>query len=447
MRRQTRFVGLLGFIVLTAAACDWTMVGFGPGRTGFSGSEKTITPSNVGSLVEQWTATAGNQVSGPVVGDGRVFVTTQADRTGVPAALMAFDAAGSGCPGSQPRICPAAWRKTFPTPANALNPMNIASPVFAAGKVWSGGASLHALISVEDFGSGNWNYHVGGAFEPATGATAPGPVVATEAAPAAVVDGIAYGYYSYATFCICDRPATQSHTSLIGTRLDGTGSVFGLPLFSQGASAPTLAGGRVYLMSGNALDVWDAGSPPDCTITQISARCFPLWSGQLAGEAGWDDMPAVANGLVYVPELSGDVEVFQAAGCGAKTCTPSWTADAGSAHVVPVAVTDAALFVSSDDGHLYAFKANGCGAATCSPVWSASLPSGAHVPSVAGSVVFVGANDGTLAAFNAAGCGKTTCNPLWSTNVGATIRNAPVISAGRVFVTDDAGAIHAFGLA
>ena len=384
MRRQARFVGLLGVIVLVAAACDWSMVGFGPGRTGFSGSEKAITPSNVGSLVEQWKGTAGNQVSAPVVGGGRVFLTTQPDRAGAPAALMAFDAAGTGCTGSQPRVCPSAWRKTFPAPANAMNLMSMATPVFAAGKVWSGGASLHSPISVEDYGSGNWNYHVGGAFDPATGAAASGPLLATESAPVAVADGVAYGYYSFATFCLCDRPATQQHLGLVAQRVDGSGSPLGGFLRGFGDSAPAVGGGSLYLMSGNRLNAWDATAPPSCNVTQPG--CVPLWSGQLASQGGWDDMPAVANGLVYVPELSGDVEVFNAAGCGAPTCTPAWTADAGSVHVVPVAVTDAALFVSSDDGHLYAFNAHGCGAATCWPTWSATIPSGPHVPSVAGSV-------------------------------------------------------------
>ena len=446
MRRQAQFVGLLGVIMLTAAACDWTMVGFGPGRTGFSGSEKAITLSNVGSLVEQWKATAGHQASGPVVGDGRVFVVTQPDRTGVPAALMAFDAAGTGCPGSQPRVCPSAWTKTFPAPANALNPMSMATPVFAAGKVWSGGASLRSPSSIEDYGSGNWNYHVGGAFDPATGAAASGPLLGTGSAPVAIADGVAYGYYSYVTFQIVDRPATQVHTNLVGTRLDGTGSVVTLPLFAAG-SAPTIAGDRLYVMNATALSVWESGAPPNCTFTAISGNCVPMWSTQLAGQGGWDDMPAVANGFVYVPELSGAVEVFKAAGCGAPSCAPVWTAHAGSAHVVPVAVTDTTLFVSSDDGHLYAFNALGCGAQTCQPTWSASIPSGPHAPSVAGSIVFVGATDGTLSAYNAAGCGSTTCNALWSRNVGAAIRTAPVISDGRVFVTDDSGAIHAFGLA
>ena len=445
MTQRVRYVGLLGAIVLVAAACDWSMVGFGSGRAGFSGSEKAITPNNIGSLVEQWKGSAGYQASAPVVGDGRVFVTTQPDRTGTPAALMAFDAAGSGCPGSQPRVCPSAWTKAFPAPAGAPDLMNIASPVFAAGKVWSGGASLRGPNSIEDYGSGNWNYHVGGAFDPATGAAAPGPLVATGSAPVAVAGGVAYGYNSYVTFCLCDRPATQLHTNLVGTRLDGTGSVITLPFFAAG-SAPTIAGDRLYVMNATTLSVWESGAPPNCTLTAASGYCVPLWSAQLAGQGGWDHMPAVANGLVYVPEVSGSVEVFKASDCGAPSCAPVWTAHAGSTHVVPVAVTDTTLFVSSDDGHLYAFNANGCGAQTCQPTWSASIPSGPHAPSVAGSIVFVGATDGTLSAYNAAGCGSTTCNALWSRNVGATIRTGPVISDGRVFVADGLGTLHAFGL-
>jgi outer membrane protein assembly factor BamB len=61
-------------------------------------------------------------------------------------------------------------------------------------------------------------------------------------------------------------------------------------------------------------------------------------------------------------------------------------------------------------------------------------------------VLFVGANNGTLAAFDVDGCGQATCNPIWSANVGAPITTAPAISDGRVFVTDTAGTIHAFGL-
>ncbi len=444
MRRQGRFVGLLGVLVLVVAACDWSMVGFGAGRSGFSSSEKSITPGNVGSLVEQWRGNAGNEGSAPVVGDGRVFLTTQPDRTGTPAKLIAFDAAGAGCTGEQPRVCNPTWTRTFPVPPGANDLMKVATPVFAAGKVWSGGASLRAFTSIEDYASGNWNYHVGGAFDPATGASAPGPLLSTEAAPVAIANGVAYGYYSYATFQITDRPATQRHLGLVAQRIDGSGTALGGFLRYFVSSAPAVAGGLLYFMNNDRLTVWDAIAPPSCNVTQPG--CVPLWSGLLASQGGWDDMPAVANGLVYVPQMNGDVEVFNATGCGAPTCTPAWTADARSVHVVPVAVTDSALFVSSDDGNMYAFNATGCGAPTCAPLWRASIPSGPKAPSVAGSVVFVGATDGTLAAFDAAGCGTTTCRPLWSKNVGADIRTAPVISGGRVFVTDDSGGVHAFGL-
>ena len=41
---------------------------------------------------------------------------------------------------------------------------------------------------------------------------------------------------------------------------------------------------------------------------------------------------------------------------------------------------------------------------------------------------------------------KERVAPLWSTDVGAGINSAPVISDGRVFVTDTAGTLHAYGL-
>ena len=109
-----------------------------------------------------------------------------------------------------------------------------------------------------------------------------------------------------------------------------------------------------------------------------------------------------------------------------------------------VAVTDTSVFVASTDGKLSAFPAKGCGATTCTPTWTA--PSAGGPPSVAGSVLFVGSADGHLRAFDARGCGAATCTPKWDTDVGAALWNAPAVSDGRVFVTDSAGVLHAYGL-
>ena len=64
----------------------------------------------------------------------------------------------------------------------------------------------------------------------------------------------------------------------------------------------------------------------------------------------------------------------------------------------------------------------------------------------AGSVLFTGSEDGALFAFDARGCGGTTCSALWGRRIGVPIHSAPVVSDQRVFVTDTAGVVHAFGL-
>ena len=79
-------------------------------------------------------------------------------------------------------------------------------------------------------------------------------------------------------------------------------------------------------------------------------------------------------------------------------------------------------------------------------MWSSNVGSPLHSPSVAGSVLFAGSEDGHLYAFDATGCGRVTCTSKWAGVTRATVRTAPVISDGRVFVTDDTGTLHAFAL-
>ena len=115
------------------------------------------------------------------------------------------------------------------------------------------------------------------------------------------------------------------------------------------------------------------------------------------------------------------------------------------------------LFTSGSGGsgvpdRLYAYPAAGCGAATCPPAWSAevdTLPNtGAPVlqPAVAGGVVYLAGEGGVLYAFDAAGCGAATCAPLWSASVGSEITGAPAVSNGRVYVGTADARLVAFAL-
>ncbi len=458
MRASTRFTILLTLLVLVAAACDWSMVGFNAGRSGFNLFEKKITPANIGGLTETWYAALGSGTSAPVVGNGRLFVTTgrSADAIG---GLQAYDAAGTTCTGAAPATCSPIWSKMFALPASTETAFGAISPPLLTDSYV---AVDTALVDYSYFylpGRQPLQYvsnlrYAGGSFDPASGAPVAGQT-RTGIAPAAEVDGAVYGYrrtthdllflgYNLrydVTYLIASVPGDQGSSFSIRNQPVGAFATFV-------GSAPAVSAGALFVMRPGELQAYDARGRDHCATVAVDAdnECLPMWTGTLRHPATFDGMPAVAKGRVYAPALDGAVEVFDTAGCGAAACESLWTAQAGSSHLGPVSVTDDTLFAASDDGHLYAFDATGCGVATCEPKWSSDLGSPVHAPSVAGSVLFTGSEDGHLYAFIAAGCDRPTCTPVWTGNVGAPIHTAPVISDGRVFVTDASGTLHAFGL-
>jgi FOG: WD40-like repeat len=462
MLKRVRWFALFGALVLVTAACDWSMVGFDAGRSGFNLFEKKITPANVGTLTETWRASPGSGTSAPVVGNGRLFVSTQ-PTANVPGGLSAYDAAGASCTGAAPATCSPIWSKAF------VAGVPISPPLLTGDYVSADG---YYIGSVEDPSTGHvlpFEGRAGGSFDPASGGVVAGEI-RDGAAPAAANQGAVFGYrselwsarippgfvrdYITLTHFVASLPTAQG-TSF---QIDGPFVDWYTPIASFVGSAPAVANGTLFILVPGGLRAYDARGVTNCSPRQADAfepfhflsplnECSPMWTGTLSHPGTFDGMPAVARDRVYAPALDGAVEVFASAGCGAATCAALWTAHAGSSHIAPVSVTDDTLFAASDDGHLYAFDAAGCGAATCQPKWSANLGSAVHAPSVAGSVLFTGSEDGHIYAFDAAGCGHATCTPLWTGNVGAPVRTAPAISDGRVFVTDTAGIVHAFALA
>jgi PQQ-like domain len=132
--------------------------------------------------------------------------------------------------------------------------------------------------------------------------------------------------------------------------------------------------------------------------------------------------------------VAGDVvvagnQVFAAAGCGAATCAPLWTADAGGP-VSPAAVADGVLYVTSFD-RLLAFDAAGCGTPACPPLWAAE-DAGFWAPSVANGVVYTADGD-RLNAYPAGGCSGPACPALASLPLPAGAgTGSVVVSGGRV---------------
>ena len=76
--RRIRFLSLVGVLALVLTACDWPMLGYGPGRTG-SSPDVSISKDAVasGSLIPAWTATTTGAVSAPSVVGGVTYAATE----------------------------------------------------------------------------------------------------------------------------------------------------------------------------------------------------------------------------------------------------------------------------------------------------------------------------------------------------------------------------------
>ena len=416
MFRNLRFVTLVGLVALLGTACSWVAVGHDGGHSSYSRSDTKLTSANVGGLHELWKG-IGTQSTAPVAANGRVFAVQDGNAG---SELASYAAAGCGA-----MRCGPVWTQ----PAGG-NPVVVGDKVVATASVVVPPPTCFV----------NCITYRGGTFDAATGAVAAGGGGQTMGQYPVVADGGLYHWSVGVTYFTPPRP-----TYLYQLDEPSVAGVLPTPRVG-GYLAPqpfAIVDGSIYLVVNGRIDAYLKGTQAGCAI---NVGCVPTWSANLANIGVWDGLVTVANGLVYTSENNGDVEVFNAAGCGATTCAAVWTASAGSVHVGQLAVTDTTLFVPSDDGHVYAFAAGGCGASRCAPIWTADLGSGVHAPAVGGDIMFVTTDDGRLVVLDARGCGASTCTPLASVNMGAVVRKPLAISDGRVFASDESGTLHAFGL-
>jgi hypothetical protein len=301
-----------------------------------------------------------------VVAGGRVFVTATPDVSATTGALAAFDAAGAtNCTPASPAVCTPLWSVSFPPGLADTSGPTLSAPAVNGANVLIGTVALGPSSSTSMQ-----------AFTAATGksvfATARGgqqsPVVTGGHLYASVTDVVHTGL----GVVVVDYLATFNATDGGEQFVDTTGH-FGRP------SAQAVVNGVLYATDG-ALEVYDAAGVTNCgpQYAPLDAQghvfapqwCGPLWTGSPAGSGV---LPAVANGSVYVAGGAGTLSIFAAGGCGATTCSPRWTGNAGSQPLAPPAVTASSVFVGSNDGHLYVFPAGGCGTATCAATWTARV--------------------------------------------------------------------------
>lgn len=167
-------------------------------------------------------------------------------------------------------------------------------------------------------------------------------------------------------------------------------------------AGPVVTGGRVFFVTTDLRDP-TAGS----LVALDVANGTLLWTAPL-GAAGWS-APAVFEGLVYVSDLAGRLQVFDAAGVDGCTGVP----------------------------------------AVCSHLWQATLGTGVPyswllTPVIEGGVVYVGLGSSVgpnvfaIDAHGSQGCGgePKVCAPLWSARAGTTGNESPVevsVAGGRVY--------------
>jgi outer membrane protein assembly factor BamB len=156
----------------------------------------------------------------------------------------------------------------------------------------------------------------------------------------------------------------------------------------------------------------------------------PNWSVAIDGLGATDPVLAPDESAVFTATDAGTVYAVDAA-----TGTILWSAATGAPVDQMPALANGVLYVTPRTGQVLAFAAAGCGAATCAPLYQ--FDTGGPVssqPAVAGGLVYAGTQSGQVQAFPAAGCGAAHCAPAWSASVGGPVTAGPIVAFGNVLV-------------
>jgi hypothetical protein len=192
-----------------------------------------------------------------------------------------------------------------------------------------------------------------------------------------------------------------------------------------------------------------------------AAMCKPVWTGRM--QDGATGAVTASGGIAYVGDISGHLYAFRTTGCGRATCPPLWTGvglpnEALDTPAVGAGFVYVDTFLSTPElftGRVLVFPAAGCGAATCKPVWTADIGGPGSGVTVAGNTLFTNSTtlfgDGTntdfhLMAFAAGGCGGPVCKPLRTYFTYDTgVYGSPTIAGGYVLASGNADDLRFIG--
>jgi outer membrane protein assembly factor BamB len=150
-----------------------------------------------------------------------------------------------------------------------------------------------------------------------------------------------------------------------------------------------------------------------------------LWVGSTSGAAAGISAPSIAGGRVFLGTFGDDTLRAWNATTGAADWGATGMGGGGGFESTP-AVAGGRVFIKDNAGFLYAFSA-----ATGTLQWSSQGWAGVGPPTLAGGLLYAQDSLGNLDALSPA-----TGAVLWSTHLqGDAIKSAPAVAGGRVFVT------------
>lgn len=434
MRTQRRprpalVAGLGALAGLVLAGC-WPVPAANPDRTNHNPHETTLTWENVGDLVELWRYTPGSALgtpSDPVTSAGGVHVTV-----------------GCGVVTLDPATGAERWSGGIPDLPCTATPAHQGEPHVVETQ---GGPTVVAsygesFVRAPGFLVASWATR---AFDAASGAPEPSTadfvVAARDGDLLGSTRGPAGPVVTGETVTVDGRTFTLDAAVTAYADPDDDLTLGADKVFHAGHGIASTTPGQSVV--GHGVRAYDRASgtggcgpiPVPSPLTGPTVEC-PVWFTPTDGPATRPVLHA-ASGSLITRTAAGTLYVLDAA-----TGAVRWTSTGHGAGGAPVLLFDT-IWLPTGTGQLLPFSVHGCGQPTCGPTSPWFLETGTGQPvtaaSAAGDALVFATSGGEVHA--SVSCTQDACPTLWS----APGTGSPVVSDGRVYVTDGASLV-AYGL-
>ena len=424
--RGRHVVRIVAVVAAVAAPGCWLQTGFDAGRTGFNDSESAITAANVAGLTQAWSVSTG--FTEPLVQGGAVYSRG-------PNVVVALDAATGAT--------------RWSVPATGSLPPTAA---LAGDRLWvplsTGGDNDCRLLALDPVtGATVQSVHV-----PTPGpGPAPGIQVFCELGDL-VTDGttvtVEWGFEGegQGIHDACSPlPDVASGTGALSIDAKTGATVWAANDVVAGCGGlppPDLP----FFLSARGSTTYSVRNDHITTYTANGACGQAVCEGSLP-------LPTGPGGVARYSTATGDGHLLLGATDGrllvldATTGALDWTGDLGSTSAPAFAATPTTVYATGSGGRVAAFPLGGCGADTCTPTWTSTTPTGAvGTPAVGGDVLYVSDRGGGISAWDAAGCGAASCTPRWTGSLGGPGSGGPVVDDGTLYVGSQGTGLTAFRL-